>query len=155
MRRFYRLISFAFAATALYAASKVTNDAPKTFAQKEKIAVEMKKISKQLDVRCEYCHSDADRGLKEGDYTLLTREGEYAHAEMFPLSKKFKVECSYCHDGSDLTAAGEKTHRDMKFMKKYRRETKKNLACTSCHMPGETGSEFSKLTKLAERLRKQ
>lgn len=111
----------------------------------------MKKISKQLDVRCEYCHSDAERGLKEGDYTLLTREGEYAHEAMFPISEKYKVECSYCHAGSEFTPAGDRSHQDIKFMKKYRREKRKVLTCTSCHIPGEAGKEFQRLTKFAKR----
>lgn len=153
MRRYSHLFSLCLAATALYAATKTTTQIPKSFAEKEEIAIEMKKISKQLDVRCEYCHTEADRGLREGDYTLLTREGEYAHAEMFPLSEKFKVDCSFCHDGNDLTAAGERAHRDMKFIKKYLREQKKKLACTSCHIPGIPGREFSRFTKLSDRLR--
>ena len=113
----------------------------------------MKKISKQLDVRCEYCHSDAERGLKEGDYTLLTREGEYAHDTMFPISEKYKVECSYCHAGNDLTPAGERSHQDMKFMRKFKREKRKTLQCASCHTPGEAGKEFQRLTKFAKKTR--
>lgn len=124
---------------------------PKTFAEKEKIAADMKKIAKQLDVKCEYCHTDAERGLKEGDYTLLTKEGEYAHEEMFPLSEKFKVECSHCHSGgSEMTKAGDRAHKDMKLMKRIKREQKKILTCTSCHIPGEKGKEFSQLTKEAK-----
>ncbi|HNM99172.1 MAG TPA: hypothetical protein PKG67_01920, partial [Turneriella sp.] len=69
------LLALAFALTA---------DSAKTFEEKERIARDMKKISKQLNVRCEYCHTDAERGLKEGDYTLLTQEGEYAQETMFP-----------------------------------------------------------------------
>ncbi|MBN8221186.1 MAG: hypothetical protein J0L53_09695 [Spirochaetes bacterium] len=126
---------------------------PKTFAEKEKIAVEMKKISKQLDVKCEYCHTDAERGLKEGDFTLLTKEGEYAHDEMFPISEKFKVECSHCHlGGSDMTKAGDRAHKDMKFMSRYRKQHKKNLTCTTCHIPGEKGQEFTRLTAEAKKL---
>ena len=34
---------------------------PKSFAEKERIAADMKKIAKQLDVKCEYCHADAER----------------------------------------------------------------------------------------------
>ncbi len=112
----------------------------------------MKKISKQLNVRCEYCHTDAERGLKEGDYTLLTREGEHAHETMFPISKDFRVECSYCHTGaSELNAAGERSLSDMKFMRRYRREKKKNLTCQSCHIPGAAGEEFRKLTKFGRK----
>ena len=112
----------------LLTAFVISGAAPKTFEEKEKIAVEMKKISKQLDVKCEYCHTDAERGLKEGDYTLLTKEGEYAHEEMFPMSEKFKVECSFCHrGGSDMTPAGEQAHKDMKFMSRYKKRTKKAL----------------------------
>lgn len=126
---------------------------PKTFAEKEKIAVEMKKISKQLDVKCEYCHTDAERGLKEGDYTLLTKEGEYAHEVMFPISEKFKVECSHCHlGGSDMTKAGDRAHKDMKFMSRYKKEHKKALTCTTCHIPGEKGKEFAGLTAKAKSL---
>ena len=126
---------------------------PKTFAEKEKIAVEMKKISKQLDVKCEYCHTDAERGLKEGDFTLLTKEGEYAHDEMFPISEKFKVECSHCHlGGSDMTKAGDRAHKDMKFMSRYKKHHKKALTCTTCHIPGEKGQEFSRLTAEAKKL---
>ncbi len=138
--------------TAVLASPKTKKFAePKTFAEKEEIAAEMKKIAKQLDVRCEYCHSDAERGLKEGDYTLLTREGEYSHETMFPISEKYRVECSYCHDGNELTAAGERSHRDMKFMRKYKREKRKTLTCGSCHSPGEPGAEFKKLTAFAKR----
>ena len=138
----------------LLTAFVISGQPPKTFEEKEKIAVEMKKISKQLDVKCEYCHTDAERGLKEGDYTLLTKEGEYAHEEMFPMSEKFKVECSFCHrGGSDMTPAGEQAHKDMKFMSRYKKRTKKALACTSCHIPGPAGQEFTKLTAQAKKLR--
>jgi hypothetical protein len=124
-----------------------SNDLPKTFEEKKKIAVGMKKISKQLDVKCAYCHTDADRGLKEGDFTILTKEGEYAHEVMFPLSDTFKVECSFCHaGGSEMTEAGERSHQDMKFISRYKKQHKKNLQCTSCHIPGEKGSEFKKFT---------
>ncbi|HRP69073.1 MAG TPA: hypothetical protein PLY93_06040 [Turneriella sp.] len=127
---------------------------PKTWEEKKRIAKEMKKISKQLDVKCEYCHADAERGLKEGDYTLLTEEGEYAHETMFPLSKTFKVDCAFCHTGtSTMTPAGERAHQDMKFIKKYKRERKKNLTCESCHTPGVKGREFSTLKKTAQQLR--
>ena len=113
----------------------------------------MKKIARQLDVRCEYCHSDAERGLKEGDYTLLTKEGEYSHEVMFPISKEFKVECKFCHDGSEeLTQAGVQTRKDMKYTRKYKREHGKNLTCKSCHIPGEPGREFKTLTRLARKL---
>ena len=132
----------------------VAANTPKTFEEKEKIAVEMKKISKQLDVKCEYCHSDAERGLKEGDYTLLTKEGEYAHEEMFPLSEKFRVECSFCHrGGSDMTPAGDRAMKDIKFMNGYKKKHKKALTCTSCHIPGPVGEEFRQLTKLAKKLK--
>jgi len=125
----------------------------KTLSEKKKIAVEMEKISKQLDVKCEYCHSDAERGLKEGDFTLLTKEGEYSHDEMFPISHDFKVECKYCHNGSDaLTAAGDRAHADMKYMRRFKREKKKTLTCKSCHIPGELGSEFKKLTARGNQL---
>jgi hypothetical protein len=112
----------------------------------------MKKISKQLNVRCEYCHTDAERGLKEGDFTLLTREGEYAHETMFPISEEFRVACSYCHTGaSELNAAGERALSDMKFMRRYAREKKKNLTCQSCHIPGGAGEEFRRLTKFGRK----
>lgn len=112
----------------------------------------MKKISKQLDVKCEYCHADAERGLKEGDYTLLTKEGEYAGETMFPISKDFRVECSYCHTGaSELTPAGERSHHDMKNMRRYKREKKKTLTCKSCHIPGGVGEEFRRLTKFGRK----
>ncbi|WP_041948549.1 multiheme c-type cytochrome [Turneriella parva] len=152
MRHAHLAASVLLLAGALVAAKQTKKfEAPKTFEEKEKIAVEMKKISKQLDVRCEYCHSDAERGLKEGDYTLLTREGEYAHEAMFPISAKYKVECSYCHAGNELTAAGERTHQDMKFMRKYKREKRKTLQCGSCHIPGNAGKEFQRLTKFAKK----
>ncbi len=132
---------------------KTSGSEPKSFAEKEKIAVEMKKISKQLDVKCEYCHTDAERGLKEGDYTLLTKEGEFAHEDMFPISEKFKVECSHCHlGGSDMTKAGDRAHKDMKFMSRYKKENKKALTCTTCHIPGEKGQEFALLKKNAKTL---
>lgn len=122
-------------------------ESTKSFEEKAQIAREMKKVSKQLNVRCEYCHTDAERGLKEGDYTLLTKEGEYAHETMFPISKDFRVECSFCHTGaSELNAAGERTLSDMKFMRRYKREKGKNLTCSSCHVPGEKGHEFTRLT---------
>lgn len=125
---------------------------PLTFAEKERIAADMKKIAKQLDVKCEYCHTDAERGLKEGDYTLLTKEGEYTHEVMFPISKAFKVECKFCHEGSEeLTAAGTQTRKDMKYMRRYKREHGKTLTCRSCHIPGEPGREFTTLTKQAEK----
>ncbi len=150
--RAYLLASVLLLVTAALASHKNKKLAePKTFAEKEEIAVEMKKIARQLDVRCEYCHSDAERGLKEGDYTLLTREGEYSHETMFPISEKYKVECSYCHSGNDFTAAGERSHRDMKFMRRYKREKRKTLTCGSCHIPGEAGAEFQKFTAFAKR----
>jgi hypothetical protein len=125
----------------------------KTFEQKERIAREMEKISKQLDVRCEYCHIDAERGLKEGDYTLLTEEGEYAHETMFPISKDFRVECAYCHTAAaNLNAAGERTRQDMKFMRRYQREHQKKLSCKSCHIPGGRGEELKHLTKFGRKL---
>lgn len=134
-------------ALSLTAAEKKTDEGPKTLDEKKRIAKGMKKIAKQLDVKCEYCHTDAERGLKEGDFTLLTKEGEYAHDTMFPLSKTFKVECSFCHaGGSDMTVAGERAHKDMKFMKRYKREKKKALSCESCHVPGAAGVEFKQLT---------
>ena len=137
------LLALAFALTA---------DSAKTFEEKERIARDMKKISKQLNVRCEYCHTDAERGLKEGDYTLLTQEGEYAQETMFPISKDFRVECSYCHTGaSELNAAGERSLKDMKFMRRYKRQHKKNLSCKSCHMPGNQGEEFRRLTKFGRK----
>ncbi len=137
------LLALAFALTA---------QSEKTFEEKERIAREMKKISKQLNVRCEYCHTDAERGLKEGDFTLLTQEGEYAHETMFPISKDFRVECSYCHTGaSELNAAGERTLKDMKFMRFYQRQHKKTLSCKSCHIPGRQGEEFRRLTKFGRR----
>ncbi|GAB4428109.1 MAG: hypothetical protein OHK0011_10250 [Turneriella sp.] len=114
----------------------------------------MKKISKQLNVRCEYCHTDAERGLKEGDYSLLTQEGEYAHETMFPISKDFRVECAYCHTGvSELNAAGERSLQDMKFMRRYKREQKKILTCKSCHIPGERNEEFRRLTRFGKKNR--
>ena len=138
----------------LAAAFMLSAGEPKTFEEKERIAVEMKKISKQLDVKCEYCHSDAERGLKEGDYTLLTKEGEYAHEDMFPISEKFKVECSFCHrGGSDMTPAGDQAMKDIKFMNRYKKQHKRTLQCVSCHIPGEKGAEFSKLTAKAAKLR--
>lgn len=130
----------------------LTADSAKTFEEKERIARDMKKISKQLNVRCEYCHTDAERGLKEGDYTLLTQEGEYAHETMFPISKDFRVECSYCHTGaSEFNTAGERSLKDMKFMRRYNREHKKNLSCKSCHIPGKQGEEFRRLTKFGRK----
>jgi hypothetical protein len=145
------MAALALAATETKKKSSVAE--PKTFAEKEKIAVEMKKIAKQLDVKCEYCHTDAERGLKEGDYTLLTKEGEYAHEEMFPISEKFKVECSHCHmGGSDMTKAGDRAHKDLKFMSRYKKEHKKTLTCTTCHIPGEKGQEFRGLTVQAKKL---
>ncbi|MFZ5627871.1 MAG: multiheme c-type cytochrome [Spirochaetota bacterium] len=129
-------------------------DSAKTFEEKERIARDMKKISKQLNVRCEYCHADAARGLKEGDYTLLTQEGEYAHETMFPISKDFRVECAYCHTGvSELNAAGERSLKDMKFMRRYKREQKKDLTCKSCHIPGERNEEFRRLTRFGKKNR--
>lgn len=126
---------------------------PLTFEEKERVAKDMKKIAKQLDVKCEYCHSDTERGLKEGDYTLLTKEGEYSHEVMFPISKTFKVECKFCHDGSEeLTQAGTRTQKDMKFMRRYKREHGKRLTCKSCHIPGDAGREFSALTAQAKKL---
>lgn len=148
----FALVAAAFALAATTAAP-TTATTPKTFEEKEKIAVEMKKISKQLDVKCEYCHSDSERGLKEGDFTLLTKEGEYAHEIMFPISHDFKVECSYCHMGGDeMTKAGKRAHEDIKFMRRYRRDTKKKLMCKTCHIPGEPEAEFAKLTKQARKL---
>lgn len=137
----------------LVAAFALSAGEPKTFEEKKQIAAEMKKISRQLNVRCEYCHADADRGLREGDYTLLTEEGEYAHEEMFPLSETFKVECSFCHTGaSDLNAMGERSHQDMKFMKRYLREKKKKLTCKSCHIPA-AAKPFSELTAFGKKHR--
>ncbi|MBV6493728.1 MAG: hypothetical protein LDLANPLL_01751 [Turneriella sp.] len=121
---------------------------PKTFEEKEKIAKGMEKIAKELDVRCEYCHVDAERGLKDGDYTILTEEGMYAHETMFPLSKKFNVSCAFCHTGtSTMTQKGERAHQDIKFIQKIKREKKKNLTCESCHIPGPQGKEFLLLKK--------
>jgi hypothetical protein len=151
MRRAHLPVCCLLLVTAMAAASKKSPPATKTFEEKEQIAIEMKKISKQLDVRCEYCHSDAERGLKEGDYTLLTREGEYAHEAMFPISEQYKVQCSFCHAGNEFTPAGERSHQDIKFMKRYKREKRKVLSCASCHIPGEAGKEFQRLTKFAKR----
>jgi hypothetical protein len=149
----FLILSAALVVAAADTEKKKAPSEPKSFAEKERIAADMKKIARQLDVKCEYCHTDAERGLKEGDYTLLTKEGEYAHEEMFPMSEKFKVECSHCHaGGSDMTAAGERAHKDMKFIKRYKREQKKILTCASCHIPGEKGREFAVFTEQAKKL---
>jgi len=126
-----------------------------TWEEKERIGEEMKLISKALDVKCEYCHSDAERGLKNGDYTLLTEEGEYALSDMFPLSKRFRVDCALCHNGHEsLTDAGKTAHRDMKRIRKYKRKYKKTITCESCHEAGEKGSEFARLTPRSAQLLK-
>lgn len=132
----------------------LTAGSAKTFEEKERIAREMKLIARQLNVRCEYCHTDAERGLREGDFTLLTKEGEYAHETMFPISKDFQVECAYCHtEASEFTAAGERSLQDMKFMRRYKREHRKNLSCRSCHIPGGKGEEFRRLTQFGKKMR--
>lgn len=114
----------------------------------------MELIAKQLNVRCEYCHADAERGLNEGDFTLLTEEGEYAHEAMFPLSKDFRVECRFCHTGAaDFNAAGEQALADMKFMRRYKKRNQRELTCKSCHIPGPPGEEFRRLTAFGRRAR--
>lgn len=134
----FMLLSSAFAVAA---------HSPKSLAEKKKIAQEMEIIAKQLDVRCEYCHADAERGIKQGDFTLLTEEGEYAHEAMFPLSKDFRVECQFCHTGAtQFNAAGERALADMKFMRRYQKTSGKKLTCKSCHIPGPPGEEFRRLT---------
>ncbi|MCX7634028.1 MAG: hypothetical protein N2Z22_11920 [Turneriella sp.] len=120
--------------------------------EKEKIAKDMEKIAKALGVRCLYCHTDAERGLEDGDFTLLTEEGQYAHEEMFPLSKEFRVECSFCHEAAEsLNAKGLRAEKDMKWMRRYTRKTGKKVTCRSCHIPGEPGREFLRLTAFAQR----
>lgn len=150
MKQRSRQIALLFLLAAFWAASGAGGGAPKTFAEKKKIAKEMKVISKELDVKCAFCHADAERGLKEGDYTLLTEEGEYAHETMFPLSKDFRVSCAYCHTGSDeYTVRGQRAHHDMKWVHRFNRDKKakqKNATCLTCHIPGPEGEEFKVLT---------
>lgn len=121
-----------------------------TFEEKKEVAKEMKKINKSLGVKCSFCHLEAEKGLKNGDYTRLTEEGEYAHDTMFPLSKKFKVNCDFCHAGKEeFTQAGQKAAKDTKWMKKYNKKAKVKVTCASCHIPGEP--HFKKITSFGKK----
>lgn len=117
-----------------------------TFEEKKEIAREMKKINKSLGVKCGFCHLEAEKGLKNGDYTRLTEEGEKAHKTMFPLSKKFKVGCDYCHAGKEsFTAEGKIADKHFAYMKKFNKKSKGKISCETCHIPGK--GSFKTLTE--------
>ncbi len=128
----------------------------KSYAEKKEIAEDMKKIAKALGVKCSYCHTEAERGLRAGDFTLLTRKGNFAHDQMFPLSEKFKVDCSFCHNGYEkFTAAGERAAEDADYIKNYNKSAVKKINCESCHQPPVHAAEqpFKTLTKFGKRPR--
>lgn len=109
---------------------------PLTYSEKKAKAKEMKKIAKILDVKCKYCHLEAKKGLRAGDFTLLTEDGEYAHDIMFPIAKQYKVGCDYCHETKDdLNDRGKRAEKDFDFIDKAWKQKKKRYTCASCHQP--------------------
>ncbi|RME90615.1 MAG: hypothetical protein D6767_06580, partial [Candidatus Hydrogenedentota bacterium] len=97
---------------------------PLTYQEKKKVAKKMKKIAKALGVKCKYCHTEAKKGLRAGDFTILTDDGKFAHDVMFPLAKRYKVTCDYCHNGKDeFTDVGERAQKDMDAMEKHFKKT--------------------------------
>lgn len=128
----------------------------KSYEEKKKIAEDMKKLARSLGVKCRFCHSEADKGLRLGDFTVLTKKGEFAQQVMFPLAKKFFVNCGYCHAGKDkFTDMGKKAEEDLQFMRQYNRQGKKVLNCVSCHIPPQKQEEhpFRFLRQEAQSLR--
>lgn len=130
------------------------SDGPKTYAEKKKIAEEMKKIANTLEVKCKYCHVDAGKGLRAGDFTLLTKKGKFSHDIMFPWSEKFNVDCSYCHSGyEELTEKGEISVKHWDYMDKLNEKEGLNLSCESCHIPNKKEKRFSVLTETGRQYR--
>lgn len=128
-----------------------------TYEQKQKVAEKMKKIANTLGVKCEHCHLEAPKGLRAGDFRMLTDDGDFAHDTMFPLSKKFQVKCDYCHNGhKSFTTAGKKAEKDFDFIDKMFKKEKKKFNCLSCHIPDMTNEEvrFKKLTETGIQMQK-
>lgn len=112
----------------------------KSFSEKKKIAEEMKPIAKALGVNCRFCHVEADKGLRSGDFQIFTRKGDFAKKTMFPLAKKFFVDCSFCHAGKNqFTKAGMRALEDLYFIRNYNRKVMdfaetKTINCLTCHV---------------------
>lgn len=116
-------------------AAKADNNKILSYDEKKKIAAEMKKISRALGVKCSYCHSDASRGLRAGDFTLLTKKGKYSAKYMFPVTEHFKTTCDHCHSGyDDYTDAGERAEKDIEDLVAYNRTHKEKRTCNTCHI---------------------
>lgn len=105
-------------------------------AQKERVIEQMEQVSIAVGLRCQDCHADANAGVNQADFNLLTDLGKYAKDSMLPLSEAFQVKCDYCHSGRrEFTKPGwtaRRHHEQMALLNQ--KEKKADLLCNSCHI---------------------